>query len=106
MKKHKKLLKKKREAKQAKIKIQEYFRLASRVFPNKKLSNDYIRKARNLAMKYKIRLPRTLKRRFCKHCYSYLVPGKNLRVRLQGRKIIYYCLECKKFMRFPYYKRK
>lgn len=107
MKKAKKLLKKKREAKQAKKQIEEYFKLASTAFSkSKKLANDYIRKARNLAMKYKIRLSKELKRRFCKHCYSYLVPGKNLRIRLYGRKVIYYCLECKKFMRFPYYKRK
>ncbi len=102
MKKRKRLLKKKREAKEAKKKIIEYFKLASK----SKRANDYVRKARNLSMKYKLKIPRELKRRFCKHCYSYLVPGKNLRIRLQGKKVVYYCLSCKNFMRFPYWKRK
>lgn len=99
--------KKKKERKKSEQQIIEYFKLAKKSFPkSKKLANDYVRKARNLVMKYKIRLPRELKRRFCKHCYSYLVPSSNLRVRLQGKKVIYYCLECKKFMRFPYNKKR
>jgi len=102
MKNHRKLLKKKKEAEEAAKKIIEYFKLASE--SNK--ANDYVRKARNLSMKYKLKIPLALKRRFCKHCYSYLIPGKNLRVRLQGQKVIYYCLECKKFTRIPYWKRK
>src|SRR3989338_6589263 len=102
MKNHRKLLKKKKEAEEAAKKIIEYFKQASE--SNK--ANDYVRKARNLSMKYKLKIPLALKRRFCKHCYSYLIPGKNLRVRLQGQKVIYYCLECKKFTRIPYWKRK
>lgn len=66
-----------------------------------KLSNRYVAMARNIAMKFKIRMPRHLKRMYCKHCYSFLMPGDNCRVRVSGGKIIYYCLNCKKFMRFP-----
>ena len=68
---------------------------------DKDLANKYTKIGRKIAMKHKVKLPRDLKRRFCKHCYSYLVPGKNLRVRNQKSKIVYYCLECKKYMRFP-----
>jgi len=83
--------------------IREFFGKAKLAFKKEpKKANDYVRKARNLAMKYKLRLPRALKRRFCKHCYSYLVPSKNCRVRLQKRRVVYYCLSCKKYMRFPY----
>ncbi len=71
-----------------------------------KLSNRYVKLARELAMKYKVRMPRELKRRFCKHCYSYLVPSINVRIRTRNGKVVYYCLNCKKYMRFPYLKEK
>src|SRR3989344_4539174 len=67
---------------------------------NPSLSNRYIHLAREIAMKFKVRIPRELKRKFCKHCYHYLVPGKNCRVRIHKSRVIYYCNNCKKFMRF------
>ncbi|MBL7147464.1 MAG: ribonuclease P [Nanoarchaeota archaeon] len=67
---------------------------------NPSLSNRYITLARKIAMKFNLRIPRELKRRYCKHCYSYLVPNKNCRVRVHKSRVIYYCLNCKKFMRF------
>ena len=67
---------------------------------NPSLSNKYIKLARKAAMKINLRLPRELKRRFCKHCYSYLVPGKNSRVRIHKSRVIYYCFNCRKYMRF------
>jgi ribonuclease P protein subunit RPR2 len=70
------------------------------------LSNRYVHIARKIAMKYKVKIPSELKKRFCKHCYSYLVPGKNARVRVQRGKVVYYCMNCKRFMRFPYIKEK
>ena len=71
-----------------------------------KLSNRYVELARKIAMKCKIRIPKELKRRFCKHCYVYLVPGKNCRVRTHEGKVVYYCSSCKKYTRFPYVKEK
>jgi ribonuclease P protein subunit RPR2 len=65
-----------------------------------KLSDKYVQKARTLSMRYKVKMPRQLRRKFCHHCYSYLVPGKNLRIRTRDSKVIYYCLNCKKYMRF------
>ena len=70
------------------------------------LANRYVTLARKISMKYKVRIPPAYKRRFCKHCYKFLMPGVNCRVRLQGSKVVYYCLECKKFMRFPYVREK
>jgi ribonuclease P protein subunit RPR2 len=70
------------------------------------LSDRYVHLARKISTRYKVRIPRELKRRFCKHCFSFLVPGKNCRVRTHEGKVVYYCLKCKKFMRFPYSKRK
>lgn len=73
---------------------------------DKGLANRYVTLARKISMKYKVRIPRDYKRRFCKHCYKFLMPGVNCRVRLQGPKVVYYCLECKRFMRFPYIREK
>ena len=82
-------------------KIKELFKEADAQFSkDKELSNKYVKIARKMAMKLNLRLPRDIKRKFCKHCYSYLKPGKNCRVRIHKSRIIYYCLECKKYMRF------
>jgi len=66
------------------------------------LAHKYAKKARRTALKYKLKLPLNLKRRICKNCHSYLVPGKNLRVRTNKGHIVFYCLNCKKFMRIRY----
>ena len=67
---------------------------------NPSLSDRYVDIARKLAMKFNIKMPRELKRKFCRHCYSYLVPNKNCRVRIHKSRVVYSCLNCKKFMRF------
>ena len=79
MKKHKKKLFKQIAAER----INELFRQADiRFKSNPALSDRYVEIARKIAMKYKVRIPRELKRRFCKHCHKYIVPGANCRVRL------------------------
>ncbi len=89
----------------ARERIQILFKEAKDVFKkNPKLADRYVYLARKIAMKYKIRIPPELKRKFCKHCYSYLVPSVNCRVRVQRGKVVYYCMKCKKFARYPYIK--
>lgn len=91
----------------AKERIEILFKEADKIFnENKELANNYVTKARKISMKFKIRIPSKLKKKFCKHCYSYLKPGKNVRVRNNKSKVVYYCLECKKYMRFPIHGRK
>jgi len=68
-------------------------------------SDRYVEIARKIAMKAKVRIPPELKRKFCKKCHSYFRAG-NFRVRLQGKKVVYYCFRCKNYMRFPYTKNK
>jgi ribonuclease P protein subunit RPR2 len=81
--------------------VNNLFNLARISFKdNPKLANKYVKLARKSAMKVNLKLPKELKRKFCKHCYFYLVPGKNSRVRLNKNRIIYYCFNCKKYMRF------
>lgn len=82
--------------------IKALFQQAEEVFPeNKALANRYISLARKIAMKVHAQIPRELKRRMCKHCYSYLKPGVNARIRTREGKVIISCFECKRFARIP-----
>ena len=82
----------------ARERIKELFKEAQN---NPKMANRYVSLARKIAGKARIRMPKELKRRFCKHCYKYLRSGKNARIRTREGKLIIYCLECKKHNRIP-----
>ena len=84
----------------AKNRVKFLFQHAKEVFrQDSRLADKYVKLARRIAMKYKIRLHSSLKKRFCKHCHKYLVPGVNSRVRIHKHRIIYYCFNCKHYMR-------
>ncbi len=86
----------------AREKVKKLFVQADEIFDkDPKLANRYVSLARKIAMKVTLRFPRGLKRKFCKHCYHYLRPGVNCRIRTREKKLVYYCLDCKKYMRFP-----
>ncbi|MBI2650327.1 ribonuclease P [Candidatus Woesearchaeota archaeon] len=86
----------------AKKRIEFLFKLAKEHFKeDSRLSDKYVKQARRIAMKYKIKLPFFLKKRFCKHCHKYLAPGVNCRVRIHKHRVIYYCFGCKHYMRHP-----
>ncbi|MBT3304113.1 ribonuclease P [Candidatus Woesearchaeota archaeon] len=85
--------------KTAKERINELFKQAK--CADDTLSNRYVTLARKISMKYKVRIPSELKRRFCKHCYKYLRQGKTVRVRRTPKGIVYTCLHCNKQTRFP-----
>jgi len=87
--------------------IKTLFKQARDVFKeDKNLANRYVELARKIAMKYKVRIPSDMQKQFCRHCYKFLMPNVNCRIRLKDGKVVYYCLECKHFMRFPYTKEK
>ncbi len=65
-------------------------------------SDRYVQLAREIGMRYRVRIPSHLKMRICEGCYTFLVPGKNARVRLRGDYITTTCLRCGKQMRRPY----
>ena len=93
----------KEQQKQALTEIIDILGKAKESFAEKpELSHKYAKKARRTALKYKLNLPLSVKRRICKRCHAFLVPGKNLRVRATRGHITYYCLECKKFTRVGY----
>lgn len=94
---------KKQQKKIAKNRIIKLFNLAEEyaLSDRLKFSDRYVFLARKLSMRYLVAIPSKYKRRFCKNCYAYLLPGKNCRVRIQGKKIVTYCHNCKKYSRFP-----
>ncbi len=79
------------------------FQQAERMFgKDRKLADRYVALARKIGMKYKVRISSAMAKKFCRHCYSFLMPSVNVRIRLAGGKVVYYCLNCKHHMRFPY----
>lgn len=77
-------------------------RMAEEVFAeNKSMANRYVEHARKIAMRYTLKFPREWKKRICKHCYSFLKPGINCRVRTQKGRVVITCLECSRAMRIP-----
>ena len=98
--------KKEEHQKIAKERIKELFKQAVEMFKeDSKLSDRYVQLARKIAMKYKVSLTSTQKRKFCKHCYCFLMPGVNCKVRITGKTITYTCNNCKKFTRIGYKKK-
>ena len=80
--------------------VETLFLEAGKVFSKDPgLANKYVKNARKIAMKVNLTIPRELKRKYCKHCYSYLKPGVNARVRIK-KMVVYTCFNCKKYMRF------
>ena len=97
----------KKEREEATEKIAALFYEAGQIYSvDSDLAHRYVHLARKTAMKYKIRLSSALQKKFCKHCYKYLMPGENARIRTRDSKVIYTCFECKNFMRFPMAKEK
>jgi len=66
------------------------------------LANRYVELARKIAMKYLVRIPKIYRMRFCRKCNSYLIPGKNCRVRIHKHRIIITCDKCGNIKRYPY----
>ncbi len=66
---------------------------------NPEKANDIVRKARRIGMKVNLPIPKDLKRKYCKHCNNYFKSG-NYRVRTRNKMVVYYCLNCKRYMKF------
>ena len=87
----------------ARERIERLFKLAEIEASDHNLdrANRYVKLARKIGMRYNVRLPKKFKRRFCKYCYSYMVPDLNSRIRIRAGKIVIHCKECGKFTRIP-----
>jgi ribonuclease P protein subunit Rpp21 (EC 3.1.26.5) len=65
-------------------------------------AREYVRLARRIAERNRLRLPRRFRRFTCDRCDAYLVPGRNARVRLQeGSHVVIRCT-CGATHRYPY----
>jgi ribonuclease P protein subunit RPR2 len=61
----------------------------------------YVRRARRIAERHRLSLPREFTRFTCDACDRYLRPGDNARVRLQDGHVVVTC-ECGVQARYPY----
>jgi len=61
----------------------------------------YVRRARRLAERNRLPLPRHLERFTCDACDAYLIPGRNARVRTQDGHVVVTC-DCGAQARYPY----
>ena len=92
----------------AKERIDKLFTLAEKEFnkhPDR--SVRYVKLARKIGMRYTVRLPKGMKRKFCKSCNILLKPGITSKVRTDSKNkaTIIKCLKCNKIYRYPYGKR-
>ena len=71
-------------------------------------SRRYIELMRKMAMRYTFRLPKSIKRRICKACNSFLIPGENCIVRTSKKQqaVITTCKNCGNISRYPYRREK
>ncbi|MFC7133665.1 MULTISPECIES: ribonuclease P protein component 4 [Salinibaculum] len=67
-------------------------------------AREYVRRARRLAERNRLSLPREFLRFTCDACDAYLRPGKNARVRLQDGHVVVTC-DCGHQSRYPYHDR-
>jgi ribonuclease P protein subunit RPR2 len=67
-----------------------------------KLSDRYVELARKISMKNLTPIPQKYKRRFCKHCYHYLLPTVTCQVRINRGRVIVFCKNCSKYNRVPF----
>jgi len=64
-------------------------------------SRRYVARARRVAERNRLRLPRRFRRFTCDRCDAYLRPGANARVRLQDGHVVVTC-DCGEHARYPY----
>ncbi len=68
---------------------------------NPELARRYIYLLWRIKLKAAIPLPKKMRNKFCKKCFTPWIPGETLRIRVRNKKIIYTCLYCGTVKRFP-----
>jgi len=85
----------------ARERIEVLFEQARLAFPaHPLLSSRYVELARRIAMRQRIRIARQFSRQYCHHCYRYLVPGNNMRVRVHRGNVVVTCRSCNNHTRY------
>lgn len=64
-------------------------------------AREYVRRARRIAERHRLRLPQTFARSICRSCDTFLLPGRNARVRTQSGHVVVTC-DCGDHSRYPY----
>ena len=64
-------------------------------------AREYVRLARRIAERNRLRLPRRFRRFTCDACDSVLLPGRNARVRTREGHVVVTC-DCGQQTRYPY----
>ncbi len=64
------------------------------------LVRRHITKARAVAMRKTIRLPRSIRMQFCDNCSIPFVVGTNCTIRIRGGAVIAHCNACKHLQKF------
>lgn len=92
---------KKIEKKIAKERIEILFKLMEDMKgENYDLARKYVELARKIAMKYRVKIPKEYKLKFCKKCLYPYKEGK-FRVRIAKSRVIITCLNCGYTKRVP-----
>jgi len=65
------------------------------------LADRYAFLARKIGMRYQVKMPRGFNLKFCKKCSSYLLPGKNAKIRINQGILTRQCLKCDSYYRLP-----
>ncbi len=72
-----------------------------------KLADRYVYLARKIAMRYNLKLPKSLKQKFCHHCYIYFKPDRVVvRTSTKNKAVEYTCAKCNKVTRYGYGQKK
>jgi len=83
--------------------INVLFQRAAEFFPEHPgWSDRCVTLARKIAMRQRVGLDREHRRKICPHCYRFLVPGVNMRVRIRNRMVVVTCFHCHRQSRFPF----
>jgi len=86
---------KKERAKVVKSHIDSLFSLVKKNrYSNHASASRYMWLIRRISMKCNHKLEPEVKHSYCKHCKVLFVPGRNCRVRVQRKKVIYSCFGC------------
>lgn len=65
------------------------------------LADRYVELARAVGMRYNVPVPAAMRRRACRGCHGYLLPGATSRTRLNRGRATITCLRCGHVTRVP-----
>jgi len=82
------------------VRLEELARQAARS-GEPDLARRYVRRARRIAERNRLPLPKRFKRFSCDRCDRYLVPGRTARVRTRSGHVVVTC-DCGEQARYPY----